>query len=103
MLQAPLRRPFEGDGAYLRLGIRDAPGSHAMMFRRGEVAVRESAILRWLGTLGFTAMNDFIGQAEVEESRFNAQVLSAIRDDALELLGGRESKDAETERRLVAR
>jgi hypothetical protein len=87
MLRAPLRRPFEGEGVVLRVGVRDAPGEHAMLYRRGSVAVRESTILRWLGGLGFTAMSDFMGKAEDEENRFNASVLYALRDDAVDLLG----------------
>jgi len=87
MLRSPLRRPFEGEGIVLRIGVRDAPGEPAMLYRRGSVAVRESTILRWLGGLGFTAMNDFMGKAEEEENRFNASVLYALRDDAVELLG----------------
>jgi hypothetical protein len=87
-IRAPLRRPFEGEGAVLRIGVRDVPGGPAMLYRHGQLAVRESAILRWLGGLGSTAMSDFAGRAEVEENRWLAQALYAMRDDAVALLGG---------------
>jgi hypothetical protein len=43
--------------------------------------VQESAIVRWLGGLGNSAMNDFAGRAEVEENRYVFEVLSALRAD----------------------
>jgi hypothetical protein len=88
LIRSPLRRPFAGEGVVFRVGVRDAPGADAMLYRRGTLAVHESAILRWLGGLGATAMNDFTGKAELEENRWIAQALYAMRDDAVALLGG---------------
>jgi hypothetical protein len=45
------------------------------------VAVHESTIVRWLGNLGFTAMDDFAGRVELEEARFIAEAMRAMRQD----------------------
>ena len=59
LIRSPLRRPFEGRGSELRLAVRDDLGSQAMSVRQVRTAVRESAIMRWLGGLGATAFGDF--------------------------------------------
>ena len=81
LLKSPLRRPFEGNGTQFRLTIRDQPGHQTLMSRRGTTAVRESAILRFLGKLGGSAMGEFVSNAEEEENAFNAGVFSAMRAD----------------------
>ena len=45
------------------------------------MTVEESAIVRWLGGLGASAMGDFAGRAEAEENRFTAEALQALRAD----------------------
>ena len=37
--------------------------------------------MRFLGNLGFTAMSDYAGQVEEEESRFIAESMAAFRAD----------------------
>jgi hypothetical protein len=37
--------------------------------------------VRWLGNLGFTAMDDFAGRVEQEEARFFADAMRAMRQD----------------------
>ena len=81
LLKSPLRRPFEGNGTQFRLTIRDQPGHQTLMSRRGTTTVRESAILRFLGKLGGSAMGEFVSNAEEEENAFNAAVFSAMRAD----------------------
>lgn len=80
-LRSPLRRPFMGDGTSFRISIRDEPGAQTLISRRGMTTVQESAILRFLGRLGGTAMGDFVAKAEDQENRFNATVFRAMRED----------------------
>jgi len=86
MIHTPLRRPFEGNGATFRLVMRDTPGTQSVIARHSTTVVQESAILRFLGRLGSTAMGDFVGKSEVQENRFSAEVLNALRLDIRALL-----------------
>ena len=88
-IRSALRRPFAGEGAHFRLAVvrteEDAP---TLIVRRTALDVKESALVRWLGGLGSGAMNDFAGQAEVEENRFAEDVFRALAADCAALLGG---------------
>ena len=86
MIHTPLKRPFEGSGAMLRLVLHENPGSYTIIARRSITVVQESAILRFLGKLGSTAMGDFVGKSESEENRFSAEVFNALRLDIRSLL-----------------
>jgi hypothetical protein len=86
MIHTPLRRPFEGNGATFRLVLRDNPGGQSILARHTTTVVQESAILRFLGRLGSTAMGDFVGKSEVQENRFSAEVFNALRLDVRALL-----------------
>ncbi|MEO6446009.1 MAG: hypothetical protein ABIZ91_19550 [Gemmatimonadaceae bacterium] len=81
LIKSPLRRPFEGRGTELRLGVRDDLGNQAMSQRQVRTAVRESAIMRFLGGLGASAFGDFSGNSEVEENRFISETFGALRQD----------------------
>lgn len=81
LIRAPLRRPFQKEGASLRIAVRDSDDGQTLITRNGTMVVQESAILRWLGALGFTAMSDFAGKSEAEENRFNADLFYALRSD----------------------
>lgn len=81
LLRAPLRRPFEGSGILFRIGFRNAPNGATMLYRKFDVAVRESAIMRFVNSLGFTAMNDYAGKVEAEENRFLAEMFGAMSAD----------------------
>jgi hypothetical protein len=81
LLRAPLRRPFEGDGILFALSLRDAPGGQTLLTRTLDGTVRESAITRFLGNLGFGAMSDFAGKVEEEENRFLVALFGALRRD----------------------
>lgn len=86
LIRSPLRRPFEGRGSELRLAVRDDLGSQAMSVRRIRTAVRESAIMRWLGGLGSAAYDDFAGRSEAEENRYLMELFSALRQDVAALV-----------------
>lgn len=81
LINGSLNRPFAGDGMQLAVTLRDADGAQTVLVRRFDVAVQESAIVRWFGSLGSKAMNDLSGRAEVEQDRFTAEVLRAAAAD----------------------
>lgn len=81
LIKTPLRRPFEGRGAELRMGIRDDLGPMSMSVRQARITVHESAIMRFLGGLGATAFGDFQDRTEAEENRFLSELFSAMRQD----------------------
>ncbi|MEO7962343.1 MAG: hypothetical protein ABIT38_00370, partial [Gemmatimonadaceae bacterium] len=81
LIKSPLRRPFEGRGSELRLAVRDDLGNQAMSVRQLRTAVRESAIMRWLGGLGASAFGEYEGRTEAEENRFLQELFGALRLD----------------------
>jgi hypothetical protein len=81
LMSGTLNRPFQGEGTQMRLTLRDSDAGQTLLVRRFDVAVKESAIVRWIGGLGFRAMDDFSGRAEAEENRFLADALFAMRAD----------------------
>lgn len=87
LLSSAIRHPFEGNGVFFKLGLRTGPASQTISERVVDVAVKESAIMRWLGNLGFTAMSDFAGSVEEEENRFLVELFRAMRADMAALAG----------------
>lgn len=81
LMSSTLDRPFAREGMLFRLTLRDSQVGQTLLVRRFDVAVKESAIVRWLGGLGFKAMDDFAGRVEREENRFLAEALQALRAD----------------------
>ena len=90
LIRTSLRHPFEDNGISLRVAIRDESPAQALLTRQASLSVQESAIVRWLGGLGHSAMNDFAGRAEVEENRYVYEVLSALRADFVAALSAGE-------------
>ena len=89
-IRTSLRHPFAGEGIIVRIAVRDRGGQQTLLTREVGVAVQESAIVRWLGGLGSSAMNDFAGRAEAEENRYVFEVLSALRADFVAALSAGE-------------
>lgn len=85
LLRTPLARPFAGRGMLFHLALRDVNGV-TLLERRTEVAVKESAILRFLGNFSSTIAGDFNQRVELEESRFMREVFSAMGADAQALV-----------------
>lgn len=81
LVRTSLRRPFQGQGSTFRIGIRDEPGAQTLLTRRGMTVVQESAILRFVGKLGGTAVSDFVSRAEADENRYDASLFAAMRAD----------------------
>jgi hypothetical protein len=90
LIRTSLRHPFEGEGITLRVSVRDGAGPQALLSRQAGGAVQESAIVRWLGGLGNSAMSDFAGRAEAEENRYVFEVLTALRGDFVAALSAGE-------------
>jgi hypothetical protein len=90
LIRTSLRHPFAGEGITLRVSVRDRSGASSLLSREAGVAVQESAIVRWLGGLGSSAMSDFAGRAETEENRYVFEVLSALRADFVAALASGE-------------
>ncbi|HEY0929111.1 MAG TPA: hypothetical protein VGE27_04270 [Gemmatimonas sp.] len=80
LMRTPLKHLFAGEGVKFKLGFRATPGG-TLSERALDLPVRESAIMRFLGNLGFTAMSDFAGAVEEEENRFLADTFKAMRAD----------------------
>jgi hypothetical protein len=70
LIKKPLRRPFQGRGAEVSLGVRSDLAAQTISERHARLAVNESAIMRWLGRLGANAFGDFSGRTELEENLF---------------------------------
>lgn len=85
LIKTPLRAPFAGRGAEMRLSTRDDLGAQTMSVRHIRFVVHESAIMRWLGALGATAFGDFEGRAETEENRFLHSLFDALQKDVVAL------------------
>lgn len=85
MLDTPLRRPFEGGGAMFSFSVRDTPGGQSIGTRSYSLVVQESAIMRWFGNLGNSALGDFRKGAEKEFDKFNGGVLDALHTDLVAL------------------
>ncbi|MEW5918562.1 MAG: hypothetical protein AB1762_19320 [Gemmatimonadota bacterium] len=85
LIRSPLRRPFQGRGSELYLGVHEG-GAQTLLVRRTRTEVKESAILRWLNGLGATAMGDYQGKAEAEQNRFLSDAFTALRVDSEDLM-----------------
>src|SRR5690606_17736908 len=83
IISSSLSRPFADDGITFRLTAIRGSGEagQSIISRRLTAVLEESTIVRWLGNLGFTAMSDFQGEVEDEESRFLAEVFRAMSED----------------------
>jgi hypothetical protein len=80
-IRTPLRRPFMGDGALFRIGVRGDDQS-TVLFRQTRLTVQESAVLKFINSLTNTAMDDFADHVEVEENRWLREIFLGLRDDA---------------------
>ena len=82
LLRAPLRRPFADDGIRLEFIARRTETGQTVLARNIGITVQESAIVRWLGGLGATAMGDLSLVAEHEKDRYVGDVFRALADDS---------------------
>ncbi|MDB4886705.1 MAG: hypothetical protein JWN79_2143 [Gemmatimonadetes bacterium] len=83
LLRAPLRRPFAGEGALFRIGVRAGEGSQpTVLYRQARLYVQESAILSFLNSLSSTAMEDLNPTVEREQNAWLREVFLGLREDA---------------------
>jgi hypothetical protein len=82
-LMSSLRRPFEGEGAGLELLLLESPAEGARFRREYRFTVKESWIVRWLGSFGGGMATVFRAGAEAEADRFDGECLWALRDDVV--------------------
>lgn len=85
LVGSSLRRPFEGEGTLLAYSLRDVEGRETLLVRDYRIAVKESWVVRWLGGLTSSTVEEFRRSAEAEADRFAGEVLQALREDVLEL------------------
>ena len=88
-LRGSLRYPFEGDGSFLAVSVRDQPGEPTLLVYEYRLPVRESWIVRWMGGLTAAAVDEFRRGAEDEADRFAGECLLALRDDLRKLVQDR--------------
>ena len=81
LMHSPLKRPFEGPGVQLRIGFTKGAEGQTIFSRVLTLVVRESAIMRFLGNLGFTAVSEFAEKSEVDTNRFLDEAFGAMRAD----------------------
>jgi hypothetical protein len=80
LIGGPLHFPFEGEGSEAGWAARESPAGTRFV-RHYRVRVRETWILRWLGGMTSTAVDEFRRGAEAEADRFHRECLLALRDD----------------------
>jgi hypothetical protein len=81
LIRSPLRRPFEGPGAFFRLMVVDSTGVQTVFARRARLDVQESSIMRFLGSLSSHALGDLDTKVEADEDRFIRDTFSALQAD----------------------
>ena len=81
LVTGALDRPFVGAGMHTDIVLRDAAGGGTLLVRQFDVAVQESALVRWLGGIGARAMTDLDARVESEEDRVFAEVFRGLHDD----------------------
>ena len=83
LLRAPLRRPFAGEGAHFRIGIRAGEaGRPTVLYRQADLTVQESAILNFVNSLTSKAMDDLDTGVEREQHLWTRALFLAMQEDA---------------------
>ena len=85
LLHGPLRFPFEDSGSEAGWAAREVPEGGTHLVRHYRARMRETWILRWLGGMTSSAVDEFRSGAEAEADRFNRECLLALRDDLVAL------------------
>lgn len=88
LMRDALRRPFSGDGMWMRVVARETPAGETLIVRDFRMEVQESAIVRWLNRLGSSAMSEVTTRVEHQKDRFFAEALRAMGEDLAAQLGG---------------
>ena len=83
-----LERPFDGEGVWMRITARDDDARPTMLVRTFHMNMQESAIVRWIGSVGHSAMRDVTRDVEQQKNRFFSEALAALGADLAAQLGG---------------
>ncbi len=90
LVRGSLRRPFLGEGASYRIGVRDGEGSRSsVLYRESRLTMQESGILSFVNSLSSKAMDDFGQKVELEQNLWVRELFLALRDDARLALSAR--------------
>lgn len=81
LMRDALRRPFSGEGTWMRVVARETAQGQTTIVRDFRMEVQESGIVRWLNRLGSSAMSDVTTRVEYQKDRFFAEGLRAIGED----------------------
>jgi hypothetical protein len=81
LISSSLERPFQGEGVLYRITALERPGASTLLTRDLGLAVQESAIVRWIGRLSSTAIQDVNLRVERERDQFVGEAFTALRDD----------------------
>jgi hypothetical protein len=79
-LHSPLRYPFEPPGSQVTVAVQETPAG-TLFTGLYRTRVRENWILRWLGGMVDTAVDEFRLGAEREADQYQRECLLALRDD----------------------
>ena len=88
LMRDALRRPFGGEGSWMRITARDEPGRPTILARDFHMDVQESAIVRWIGGIGNSAMRDVTVRVEKQKDQFFYDALAALGADLSAQLDG---------------
>ncbi len=80
-LSAPLKRPFQGQGMWYEVSVRDTAGAQTILTRRSHAEVHESSIMRFIGGLISRVLLDQNGDVEKQEFAFFGHAFDAARSD----------------------
>jgi hypothetical protein len=83
-LRKSLSYPFEGTGSFSTFAVRGATDGPTELVRDFGIRVRESWIVKWMGGLGNSVVNDL--RKGAESDRYSRECLYALRDDVVSLL-----------------
>ena len=87
LMRGALSRPFSGEGTSTRMVARSEPGGHTLIARDFRMEVQESGIVRWISSLGSSAMSEVTVRVEQQKDRFFADALAAFGADLAAQIG----------------
>lgn len=87
LMSSALHRPFTGEGIAMRVVARASADGQTSIVRDFHMEVQEAAIVRWLSSLGSSAMSDVTVRVEQQKDRFFADAIFALGADLASQLG----------------
>ncbi len=81
LLGSSLKRPFEGNGMWYQVAVRDTVGAQTILTRTSHAEVHESPIMRFIGGLVSRVVMEQNGEVEKEELSYFGRIFLAMRSD----------------------